>query len=124
MVACGSNNDGRCDVSDWKLFDNFDDVVNRAVAEKDKREAKREAAAEKRRIDRIAVLEAEKQRIEAELPHINGLFSCGKRQNVKNRQAEIEKELRELNLIEQVNGFYCIRSVSGLRRHMDTIERQ
>lgn len=61
MVACGSNNDGRCDVSDWKLFDNFDDVVNRAVAEKDKREAKREAAAEKRRIDRIAVLEAEKQ---------------------------------------------------------------
>lgn len=96
MVACGSNNDGRCDVSDWKLFDNFDDVVNRAVAEKDKREAKREAAAEKRRIDRIAVLEAEKQRIEAELPHINGLFSCGKRQNVKNRKAEIEKELREL----------------------------
>ena len=34
------------------------------------------------------------------------------------------KELRELNLIEQVNGFYCIRSVSGLRRHMDTIDRQ
>lgn len=85
MVACGSNNDGRCDASGWKLFDNFDDVVNRAVAEKDKREAKREAAAEKRRIDRIAVLEAEKQRIEAELPHINGLFSCGKQQNVKNR---------------------------------------
>lgn len=36
VVACGSNNDGRCDASDWKLFDNFDDVVNRAVAEKDK----------------------------------------------------------------------------------------
>ena len=92
VVACGSNSDGRCDVSGWKLFDNFDDVVNRAVAE----EEKRKAAAEKRRLDRIAALEAEKQRIETELPYIKGLFSGGKRRDMENRLAEIEIELKRL----------------------------
>ena len=92
VVACGKNDDGQCDVSDWKLFDNFDDVVNRAVAE----EEKRKAAAEKRRLDRIAALEAEKQQIKTELPHIKGLFSGGKRRDMENRLAEIEKELRDL----------------------------
>ena len=89
VVACGYNYNGQCDVSDWKLFDNFDDVVNRAVAE----EEKRKAAAEKQRLDRIAALEAEKQRIATELPHIKGLFSGGKRRAMENRLAEIEKEL-------------------------------
>ena len=93
VVACGKNDDGQCDVSDWKLFDNFDDVVNRAVAE----EEKRKAAAEKQRLDRIAALEAEKQRIETELPHIKGLFSGGKRRDMENRLAEIEKELSSLD---------------------------
>ena len=92
VVACGYNKNGQCDVSGWKLFDNFDDVVNRAVAE----EEKRKAAAEKRRLDRIAALEAEKQRIETELPHIKGLFSGGKRRDMENRLAEIEAELKRL----------------------------
>ena len=125
VVACGNNSDGRCDVFEWKLFDNFDDVVNRAVAEEEKRrkaeeerlrakeeqrkaaaekreteqkaeEEKRKAAAEKRRLDRIAALEAEKQRIETELPHIKGLFSGGKRRDMENRLAEIEIELKRL----------------------------
>ena len=92
VVACGKNDDGQCDVSDWKLFDNFDDVVNRAVAE----EEKRKAAAEKQRLERIAALEAEKQRSEAELPYIKGLFSGGKRRDMENRLAEIEIELKKL----------------------------
>ena len=92
VVACGYNYNGQCDVSDWKLFDNFDDVVNRAVAE----EEKRKAAAEKQRLDRIAALETEKQRIATELPHIKGLFSGGKRRAMENRLAEIEKELASL----------------------------
>ena len=92
VVACGKNDDGQCDVSDWKLFDNFDDVVNRAVAE----EEKRKAAAEKQRLDRIAALEAEKQRIATKLPHIKGLFSGGKRRDMENRLAEIEAELKKL----------------------------
>ena len=85
VVACGANTDSQCDVSGWKLFDNFDDVVNRAVAE-----------AEKQRLDRIAALEAEKQRIATELPHIKGLFSGGKRRDMENRLAEIEIELKRL----------------------------
>ena len=92
VVACGSNSDGRCDVSGWKLFDNFDDVVNRAVAE----EEKRKAAAEKRRLDKVAVLETEKQQIKTDLPHIKGLFSGGKRRDMENRLAEIEIELKRL----------------------------
>ena len=92
VVACGDNYYGQCNVSGWKLFDNFDDVVNRAVAE----EEKRKAAAEKRRLDRIAALEAEKQRIATELPHIKGLFSGGKRRDMENRLVEIEKELKAL----------------------------
>ena len=85
VVACGPNYSGECNVSGWKLFDNFDDVVNRSVAEE-----------EKRRLDRIAALEAEKQRIETELPHIKGLFSGGKRRDMENRLAEIEAELKRL----------------------------
>lgn len=79
VVACGKNDDGQCDVSGWKLFDNFDDVVNRAVAEEEKRKAA-----------------AEKQRIATELPHIKGLFSGGKRRDMENRLAEIEIELKKL----------------------------
>ena len=92
VVACGDNYYGQCNVSGWKLFANFDDVVNRAVAE----DEKRKAAAEKRRLDRIAALEAEKQRIATELPHIKGLFSGGKRRDMENRLAEIEIELKKL----------------------------
>ena len=92
VVACGDNENGQCDVSGWKLFDNFDDVVNRAVAE----EEKRKAAAEKQLLDRIAALEAEKQRIATELPHIKGLFSGGKRRDMENRLAKIDAELKKL----------------------------
>ena len=92
VVACGDNYYGQCNVSGWKLFDNFDDVVNRAVAE----EEKRKAAAEKRRLDRIAALEAEKQRIETELPHIKGLFTGKRRKDIESRLVEVEKELVSL----------------------------
>ena len=92
VVACGDNYYGQCNVSGWKLFDNFDDVVNRAVAE----EEKRKAAAEKRRLDRIAALEAEKQRIETELPHIKGLFTGKRRKDIESRLVEVEKELASL----------------------------
>ena len=92
VVACGACRDALRNVSGWKLFDNFDDVVNRAVA----KEEQRKAAAEKRRLERIAALEAEKQRIETELPHIKGLFSGGKRRDMENRLAEIEIELKRL----------------------------
>ena len=95
VVACGYNKYGQCNVSNWKLFDNFDDVVNRAIAEKEKRDARLKAAAEKQRLDKIAALEMEMQQIETELPHVKGLFSGSKRRDMENRLAEIEKELKK-----------------------------
>lgn len=71
-------------------------AAEKREAERKAEEEQRKAAAEKRRLDRIAALEAEKQRIETELPHIKGLFSGGKRRDMENRLAEIEKELRDL----------------------------
>lgn len=38
--------------------------------------------------------------------------------------ARAMKRLKDLNLVEYVNGFYCIRSISRLRRHMETLERE
>ena len=93
VVTCGENEYGQCNVSGWKLFDNFDDVVNRAVAE----EEKRKAAAEKRRLDKVAVLETEKQQIKTELPHIKGLFTGKRRKEIESRLAEIEIEMSSLN---------------------------
>ena len=71
-------------------------AAKKREAERKAEEEKRKAAAEKQRLDRIAALEAEKQQIETELPHIKGLFSGGKRRDMENRLAEIERELKKL----------------------------
>lgn len=90
-VACGLNRFGQCEVDGWKLFDCFEDVVEHAVTQA----KKRNEAREKIRLDKIAALEAEKQCIQAELPHVKGLFSGSKRRDMENRLAEIEKELKK-----------------------------
>ena len=92
VVTCGENEYGQCNVSGWKLFDNFDDVVNRAVAE----EEKRKAAAEKQRLERIAALEAEKEDLQIELSNLRGLLSGISRKGIERRLAEIEIELKKL----------------------------
>lgn len=38
--------------------------------------------------------------------------------------ARAMKQLKDLNLVEYVNGFYCIRSTKQLRRHMEALERE
>ena len=38
--------------------------------------------------------------------------------------ARVMKRLKDLNLVEYINGFYCIRSVEQLRRHMEALERE
>lgn len=75
-----------------KLFDNFDDVVNRAVAE----EEKRKAAAEKRRLDKVAVLETEKEDLQIELSNLRGLLSGISCKGIERRLTEIETELKKL----------------------------
>ena len=36
--------------------------------------------------------------------------------------ARVVRELRDLGLVEQVNGFYCIRSIQRMRKHMQYID--
>lgn len=38
--------------------------------------------------------------------------------------ARAMKQLKDLNLVEYVNGFYCIRSTKQLQRHMEALERE
>lgn len=38
--------------------------------------------------------------------------------------ARVMKRLKDLNLVEYTNGFYCIRNVKQLRRHMEALERE
>ena len=38
--------------------------------------------------------------------------------------ARVMKQLKDLNLVEYINGFYCIRSTQQLRRHMEVLERE
>ena len=38
--------------------------------------------------------------------------------------ARVMKGLKDLNLVEYINGFNCIRSVKQLRRHMEALERE
>ena len=51
---------------------------------------------EEQRAQRRNVLEAERARLQAELPTIKGLFSGGKRKQVEARLSEIEAELKKL----------------------------
>ena len=79
VVACGKNGDGQCDVSGWKLFDNFDDVVNRAVAEekkgekRKKRDSERKKNSEKQPRKRERRSEKRKKNSEKQQPKSGGL---------------------------------------------------
>ena len=79
VVACGYNSVGQCDVSGWKLFDNFDDVVNRAVAEekkgekRKKRDSERKKNSEKQPRKRERRSEKRKKNSEKQQPKSGGL---------------------------------------------------
>lgn len=77
VVAVGHNEDGRCDVSDWRLFPSAEKLI--------------ETHAQRR-----AALESERARLQAELPNLRGVFSGFKRKQIEARLAEIEKELEKL----------------------------
>jgi hypothetical protein len=109
------------DLSDWKLFDNYETIEQeRAVArEKARQEAERIAeqnrilaeqkrqkelmerqAAERERIAKLtallASLQKEKATLEDELPMLKGIFKAGRRKEVEERLAIIEANLNEL----------------------------
>lgn len=110
----------RCDVGNWRLFDDFntlDEAINcrirKAIAQRAAAEAERKAAAEKAEAERKAKIdklneekqerEARRVALEQELPTFTGIFKTGKRKEaeaelarINTRLAEIEAELKKL----------------------------
>ena len=114
VVAVGDNDYGKCDVSDWKLFNSLDTLEQERVAARKRAEEERIAAekraeeeritaqiaAEKRaaeeKMRRKAALEQEKSALQTELANLKGLFSGKRRKEIETRLAEIETKLKRL----------------------------
>ena len=107
LLAVGQNDNGQCNVGDWKLFDSLDaiereraEMKQRAerAAEEARLRAEREAAEEqKRREARKAVLAQERAALQAELANLRGLFSGKRRKELEARLTEIDNEWKGLN---------------------------
>jgi hypothetical protein len=101
---------GECEVSGWKLFDDYQTYEEERIAAEKKAEEERivaqklleeaRIAFEERekaaRLNKISSLNQEKSALEAELPTLKGLFKGGRRKEVEARLAEIEAELKKL----------------------------
>lgn len=90
---------GRCDVEDWRLFDEYENYDQELFEIQEQfrrnREAKARAAIEEKR----KTLEKEKVSIQEEIPKIKGLFAAGKIKKAEARLAEIEDELVKLEQV-------------------------
>ncbi len=121
VVAVGSNEDNKCSVENWKLFDNYLTVEQERIAAKEEARNKAEKQAEQNRIlaerkrqkeleqqqasererlaklsTLIASLQKEQSALESELPTLKGIFKAGRRKEVEARLAEIKIELTKL----------------------------
>ena len=106
VVAVGKNDSGQCNVSGWKLFESIDTLADERKAAKEKAEAERKAAEEKRRLaaERAeAERKAHKDRLKkestdlhVELANLKGLFTGKRRKEIEARLAQIETELKKL----------------------------
>ena len=82
VLAKGENRYGQCNVSDWKLFDSFDNYEQESVQ-------KRRQAAQRR-------LQAQQEVLNRELAGLKGLFTGKRKKEIEARLAQIEKELSAL----------------------------
>ena len=80
VVAVGNNDEGQCNISNWKL-----------LRTKEEKKAEEEA-----RQQRIATLNTEKANLQTELANLKGLFSGKRRKEIEARLAQIENELKGL----------------------------
>ena len=121
VVAVGSNEDNKCNVENWRLFDNYLTVEQERIAAKEEARKKAEKQAEQNRIlaerkrqkeleqqqaakrERLAKLSAliaslqkEQATLEAELPMLKGIFKASRRKEAEARLAEIKTELTKL----------------------------
>ena len=108
VIAAGYDQFGQCNVSDWKLFDNFEtlEADRKVAAEKFEAELKaaaekRKVAAEKREAEREAKIKAlskERAALQTELSNLRGLFTGKRRREIEIRLAEIVIELKKLGI--------------------------
>ena len=107
VIGTGCNKQILNEVANWKLFHNIDTLEQeqlecqeqhkrRTVLRTDAPSGVPQAPGTPGMSANRAALEAERNRLQAELPNIKGLFSGGKRKQVENRLAEIEAELKKL----------------------------
>ena len=90
VVAVGSNNLDQCNVSDWKLFDNYETIEDDRKASIEKAKAERRA----KREARVKTLSKEQSALQDELANLRGIFSGKRRREIEARLAEIEAELK------------------------------
>lgn len=81
VVAVGNNDEGQCNISNWKLL---------------RTEEEKKAEEEKARQQRIATLNTEKANLQTELANLKGIFSGRRRKEIEARLAQIENELKSL----------------------------
>ena len=82
---------GQCDVSEWKLFNNYETIKAERLKHRVADE-KREATVETKR----KALNREKAQLQAELANLKGLFSGGKRRDLEARIVGIDSALKNL----------------------------
>ena len=90
---------GECEVSDWKLFDRLDTVIQEREEAKARRLAAEKEARARRAEEnarRKAALESERSQLQTELVNLKGLFSGGRRREINQRLETIEHALKNL----------------------------
>lgn len=105
VVATGKNDQGQCNVGDWKLFNSIEALDQELAEAQERRKREAEEARrqeEQRKQAHLAELAAEKDALQAEygilLSTFKGLFAGGKRRReIEARLAAIEAEQKSLH---------------------------
>ena len=117
---CYANDQGQCDITGWKLFDNLDSFIEKrkqikegflALAERieaerknaEEAERRRQVEAERRRQEKIkkvnqqiAAKKQDKRSAEVELANLKGLFTGRRRKELEAEIAKAEEQLAQL----------------------------
>ena len=88
----GNNKKKQCDVSNWRLFQDYNNLEAERRTATERVEAKRRAEC----LARINALTDEQRILNGELANLKGLFSGSRRKEINTRLLEIEKEMKKL----------------------------
>lgn len=95
VVTIGDNKYGQCNVSDWKLFDNIEQLQDKINEQKQRIQKLREAELQRKKTERNR-LNAEKATLQQELNSLHGLFTGKRRQELEEQIAHIEEKIKKL----------------------------